>query len=69
MKFLLPVLPLLLALAPAKPLPPELIEKSASEIDEALRAGQKAREITPNGIVDDATFLRRSYLRNGEEII
>lgn len=61
MKILLPLLLSLAALS-AKPLPSDLVQETAREIDELLTAGQKARDLTPNPPVDDATFLRRSYL-------
>lgn len=61
MKFALPLI-LCLAGAYAKTLPLEVVRNTARELDEVLVAGQKAKKLTPNPIVDDATFLRRSYL-------
>ena len=46
----------------AKPLPLEVVRNTAREIDEILVAGQMNKGLTPNPVVDDATFLRRSYL-------
>lgn len=46
----------------AKPLPLDIVRNTARELDEVLIEGQKAQGIKANPIVDDATFLRRSYL-------
>jgi hypothetical protein len=58
------ILPLIFCVvgASAKPLPLEVVHNTARELDKVLVTGQKARKVTPNPIVDDATFLRRSYL-------
>ena len=61
MKFTL-LLILTVAAATAKPLPLEVVRNTAREIDQVLVAGQKAQKLTPNPVVDDSTFLRRSYL-------
>ncbi|MGB0145580.1 MAG: DUF1549 domain-containing protein, partial [Akkermansiaceae bacterium] len=61
MKFALSLI-LCVAGACAKTLPLEVVRNTARELDEVLVAGQKAKKLTPNPIVDDATFLRRSYL-------
>lgn len=41
---------------------PDKIHKKAEVIDSKLAAGLALRDLSPNGIVNDATFLRRSYL-------
>jgi FMN phosphatase YigB (HAD superfamily) len=46
----------------AKPLPLEVVRNTARELDEVLTAGQEAEGIKANPIVDDPTFIRRSYL-------
>ena len=61
MKLLLP-LTITISTALAKPLPLEVVQEAAREIDELLVDGQKAADLNPNPIADDATFLRRSYL-------
>jgi len=61
LRFILP----LLFIAPsafAKTLPLDIVRNTARELDEVLIEGQKAQGIQANAIVDDATFLRRSYL-------
>lgn len=44
------------------PLQRDVVINTALEIDELIIAAQKAKGITPNPVVDDATFVRRSYL-------
>ncbi|MFT6499353.1 MAG: hypothetical protein ACJAT6_001489, partial [Akkermansiaceae bacterium] len=61
MKFLLPLL-IVVPTIFAKPLTPEAVRNTVRELDEVLLEGQKAQGITANPIVNDATFLRRSYL-------
>jgi hypothetical protein len=61
MKFLLPLIATIPAVF-AKPLPLEVVRNTARELDEVLIAGQKTEGIKANPIVDDATFVRRSYL-------
>ena len=61
MKFLL-LLILTITTSFAKPLPLDVVRNTARELYEVLIAGQKAEEITANPIVDDPTFVRRSYL-------
>jgi hypothetical protein len=58
------LLPLLIVVPTifAKPLTPEAVRNTVRELDEVLLEGQKAQGITANPIVNDATFLRRSYL-------
>ncbi len=46
----------------AKPLPLDIVLNTARELDAVLIEGQQAQGIKPNAIIDDATFLRRSYL-------
>lgn len=61
MKFLLPLIATIPAVF-AKPLPLDVVRNTARELDEVLIAGQKTEGIKANPIVDDATFVRRSYL-------
>ena len=61
MKFLLPLI-LTIVTSFAKPLPLEVVRNTARELDEVLTAGQEAEGIKANPIVDDPTFIRRSYL-------
>ena len=61
MKFLLSLI-LSITASFAKPLPLEVVRNTARELDEVLIAGQKSEEIKANPIVDDSTFIRRSYL-------
>ncbi len=61
MKILL-LLILTIATSFAKPLPLDVVRNTARELDEVLTAGQKAEGIKANPIVDDPTFIRRSYL-------
>ena len=46
----------------AEKLPLQMITNSAAEIDYIIENANKAKGIQPNPIVDDATFLRRSYI-------
>ncbi len=46
----------------AKTLPLEIILNSARELDAALITAQKKQSIEPKPLIDDATFLRRSFL-------
>lgn len=61
MKFLLPFIITIPAVF-AKPLPLDVVRNTARELDEVLIAGQKTEGIKANPIVDDSTFVRRSYL-------
>lgn len=61
MKFLLPFLIAIPAVC-AKPLAPQVVRNTARDLDAVLLEGQKAQGIKANPVVDDATFLRRSYL-------
>jgi hypothetical protein len=53
---------LLIPALQASPLSLEVVKNSAREIDEILGLGQREQKITPNDLVDDPAFLRRSYL-------
>jgi len=46
----------------AAPLSDEIVRNTARELDEVLIEGLTELKLNPNSIVDDATFLRRSYL-------
>ena len=61
MKFLLPLI-LTIPAVFAKPLPLEVVRNTARELDEILLQGQQAQSVQANPIVNDATFLRRTYL-------
>ncbi len=61
MKFFLPLL-LTSLTANAKPLSIEVVHNTAREIDNALVSAQIKQKITPNPIVDDATFVRRAFV-------
>ncbi|MGJ8696010.1 MAG: DUF1549 domain-containing protein [Verrucomicrobiaceae bacterium] len=61
MKSFLFLLTLLSALH-AAPLSIEVVKNTAREIDEILVLGQQKQNVTPNDLLDDPTFLRRSYL-------
>ena len=60
------LLPLLLSISSltlaAKPLPLDRILQSARELDSILSTAQQAQGIKANPIINDSTFLRRSYL-------
>ena len=67
MKTLLTLLPLsLLAVtlnpASAKPLTDLQARQAAEHIDSLVSADLRKAKLTPNGLIDDATFLRRAYL-------
>ena len=63
MKRLLPLLFVFpTVLATARPLPLDIVLNTARELDEVLIEGQRAQDIKANPLVDDPTFLRRSYL-------
>ncbi|PQJ27141.1 DUF1549 domain-containing protein [Rubritalea profundi] len=51
-----------LSISHAEKLPLQMITNSAAEIDYIIENANKAKGIQPNPIVDDATFLRRSYI-------
>ena len=61
MKFLLPLIATIPALF-AAPLSDEIIRNTARELDEILIEGLNDLNLKPNALVDDPTFLRRSYL-------
>jgi len=61
MKFLLPLFLTIPAIF-AKPLPLDVVRNTARELDQILLQGQQERGVKANPIVDDATFLRRTYL-------
>lgn len=46
----------------AEKLPLAMVTNAAAEIDYTIEQANAAKEIKPNSIVDDATFLRRSYI-------
>jgi len=48
--------------AHAKPLPDSVVTQAASRIDRILADDLKSAGLKPNPVIDDATFLRRSYL-------
>ncbi|MEN8871543.1 MAG: DUF1549 domain-containing protein [Akkermansiaceae bacterium] len=61
MKFLLSLIVSIPAVL-AKPLPLDVVRNTARDLDEVMIASQKAEGIKPNPVVDDSTFVRRSYL-------
>lgn len=61
MRFFLPLL-LTIPAVFAKPLPLDVVRNTARELDEILLQGQQAQGVKANPVIDDATFLRRSYL-------
>lgn len=61
MKFILPLIATIPTLF-AAPLSDEVVRNTAREIDEVLIQGLDELKLSPNAIVNDATFLRRSYL-------
>lgn len=46
----------------AEKLPLPMVTNAAAEIDYLIEQANTAKDISPNPIVDDATFLRRSYI-------
>ena len=46
----------------AKPLSPEAVQDSSRKIDSYIAEYLAEKQIEPNSIIDDATFLRRTYL-------
>ena len=65
MKMLTRLLPAFLALLPAiqaKPLADSVVEQAAAKIDQLLGEDLSRAKLKPAPLVDDATFLRRSYL-------
>ena len=65
MKFprcLLLLLPALLPAAGAKPLPETTVAQAAARIDRLLEDDLQRAKPAPTVLIDDATFLRRSYL-------
>jgi len=51
-----------LCIAHAEKLPLQMITNSGAEIDYIIETANKAEGIDPNPIIDDPTFLRRSYI-------
>jgi hypothetical protein len=46
----------------AEKLPLTVVQNAAAEIDHLVESANQEKKIEPNPIIDDATFLRRSYL-------
>ncbi|BCX47520.1 hypothetical protein HAHE_14280 [Haloferula helveola] len=58
----LTLLPALVLVAGAKPLPEKTVRQAAAKIDQLLEQDLKTAGLKPTARIDDATFLRRAYL-------